>query len=101
MVNNQETSSLLVNGIKNTNKIPNKDNGSNTHVMESGSLQLRDPVTTPSLQPQATNTIDMPMSNSFLSLANPLFKEDFGVVPANGGASDIILATVASPLSRG
>ena len=101
MVNNHETFGLLVMGIKNTNKIPNKDEGSNTRAMESGSLQLRDPITIPRLQPQASNTIDIPMSNSFLSLENPLFEEEFDVVPANGGASDIILPPVASPLSRG
>ena len=52
-------------GIKNTNKIPNKDEGSNTHVMESGSLQSGDPITTLGLQPQVANTIDIPMINSF------------------------------------
>ena len=41
------------------------------------------------------------MSNIFLSLENPLFEEEFDVVPANGGASDIIPAPMASPLLRG
>ena len=62
---------------------------------------MRDPVTTSGLQPQASNTIDIPMSNNFLSLENPLFEEEFDVVPANGGASDIIPAPMASPQSRG
>ena len=41
------------------------------------------------------------MSNSFLSLENPLFEEEFDVVLADGGASDIIPTLIASPLSRG
>ena len=65
VVNNQETFGLPVTGINNTNKIPNNDERSNTHVMESGSLQSRDPFTTPRLQPQVANTIDIPMSNIF------------------------------------
>ena len=101
VVNNNESSGIPVAGKNNAGEVPNKDVVTIDQAKNIGDIQSVDLDANLGLQPLASNSIDIPMRKSFLSLSNPLFEEESKVVLARVGVSNIIPTPIASSLLRG